>query len=458
MDAGANVRAGYAEHAWLAALLPDRAHRVRVADRRLAGALEDSGAELVERAPDVEIGGPADLRGDAALAVVPLGRLTWGAGRFPARAAARFLASARVRIQAISSRRALERLGYAHTAAVGWDHTHELRVLDLPAQRLSGRPVVEYLPRCRLVFGWRTVLGRSLLRSALDDASAASGSRLEPTSISARGGFVVAIAGSVLLRVAVGPARGQIASQLSALDALRASRAPDVVAARVPWPAARGRSGLADWSLESLLPGRPARPPLSHGLLAQCLDFLVALHSIGHAGEHPSCADASAVLAAACGPAEAEFARELARRLDRELAPVPRGFGHGDFFSGNLLVEDERLLGVVDWDAGGPGRLPLLDLLQLTFLARHRPSDLSWGPTLVRKLLPWARRGGDDFARDYCRRVGLDPDPPLLEALVLAYWLERAAYQLRTHAERWDQRAWLDANIRSVIEHVRGAT
>ena len=66
---------------------------------------------------------------------------------------------------------------------------------------------------------------------------------------------------------------------------------------------------------------------------------------------------------------------------------------------------------MVDWDAAGPGRLPLIDLLHLRHMNEHRPADLDWGPTLVEHLLPWARAGGDDPARDYCRRVGIEPTP-----------------------------------------------
>ena len=46
----------------------------------------------------------------------------------------------------------------------------------------------------------------------------------------------------------------------------------------------------------------------------------------------------------------------------------------------------------------------------------------------MRALLPWARAGGDRLTRDYCHRLGIEVDPPALEALAVAYWLDRAAY------------------------------
>ena len=161
-------------------------------------------------------------------------------------------------------------------------------------------------------------------------------------------------------------------------------------------------------------------------------------------------AEAAAVVARVCGEAEATIVHETGRRLDAALEGVPRGFGHGDFFSENLLVEGGRLAGVVDWDGAGPGRLALLDLLHLILTSRGRPLDLEWGPTLVRELVPWARRGGDALAREYCARVGMDADPRMLELLVVAYWLDRAAGQLGSHAEHWEDRDWIGSNIESV--------
>ncbi len=72
------------------------------------------------------------------------------------------------------------------------------------------------------------------------------------------------------------------------------------------------------------------------------------------------------------------------------------------------------------------------------------------------ELLPWARRGGDDLVRTYCERVGMAADPRTLERLVVAYWLDRAASQLRTHAEHWDDREWIGSNVEFVARAVGG--
>jgi hypothetical protein len=109
---------------------------------------------------------------------------------------------------------------------------------------------------------------------------------------------------------------------------------------------------------------------------------------------------------------------------------------------------------VVDWDAGGPGRLPLLDLIHLQHLAQYSRADEDWGPSLVRHLFPWAKSGGDEVARKYCSRIGLEPEPGVLEALAVAYWLDRVAYTLRTHRQRRTEPRWLARNVDHVLEAV----
>ncbi len=424
-------------------MLPAAAQRFRVADARLAAALRGGGAELVCVSPDVEIVSRIDeVRGGAPVAVVSLGHPGWTRGSLPARIAKRSAASARVRAEAVLARRALRRRGYPLTEIVTWDVGHAFREAG---SRLP-RSAVEYMPQCVLVFGRRAAAGQSLADSALEDAGAAT-----PHRLIARGGLMLAFTDQQLVRVAVGPGRRQIQSQLAALEALRAAGAPEVLSRLVPWPIASGKTGIADWSAERLLPGTSPEPPLADELLAECVDVLVALHSVGAAGHPPaSLAESAAVVAQVCGETEAAIVHETGRRLDAALSGVPRGFGHGDFFSENLLVDGGRLAGVVDWDSAGPGRLALLDLLHLTLTSRGRPLDLDWGPTLVGELMPWARRGGDALARDYCARVGMDPEPRLLEMLVVAYWLDRAAGQLGSHAEHWEDRDWIGSNIESV--------
>ena len=139
--------------------------------------------------------------------------------------------------------------------------------------------------------------------------------------------------------------------------------------------------------------------------------------------------------------------RRLGERLELDLAEVRRGFGHGDFFAGNLLADGPRLTGVIDWDAGGPGRLPLVDLLHLELTRVDYGGDDNWGRAVVERLLPLAKSGGDAVVHRYCAGIGLETNPRLLEALVLGYWLGYVAYQLDTHVARRSQPAWIEGNV-----------
>jgi hypothetical protein len=71
------------------------------------------------------------------------------------------------------------------------------------------------------------------------------------------------------------------------------------------------------------------------------------------------------VVARACASQEAPLVRGVAEKLEAVLAEVPCGFAHGVFLDGNLLVENGRLAGVVDWDTAGLDRPPHVDFLHL---------------------------------------------------------------------------------------------
>jgi len=109
--------------------------------------------------------------------------------------------------------------------------------------------------------------------------------------------------------------------------------------------------------------GEPARSRVAE----QAVDVLAALHALPapEAGE--------------AGEAGATDLAWYARRLERfaPLPPVlrgglwwlerhapppgPRAFVHGDFRMGNLVVDGDRVAGVLDWEMAGPGD-PLADL------------------------------------------------------------------------------------------------
>jgi hypothetical protein len=425
-----------AAHGWLPLVVPADARRFRVEDDELGAALVDAGAELVDERPEVEIAHAAEaLRGDAELAIVTVVGPESRAGHAAIRAARRGAHSLRARLHAARERRGLRGKGYSDVRVVYWDLPDRVR---LPGLTGDG----PRLPRYALVVGSRGAPQQSAFEAALDGRAA--------SWASTRAGLVVAAVNGSLLRVAIGPTRAEIDNGVAAVEALRQAGPPPEIVDRVPWPEGRGRIGLADWSLERLLPGTKPPRELSDSLHDQCLDVLVALgrlrgDSSGRARELAS------TVAEVCRPESLERLHSLAAQLDERLGGVTRCFAHGDFFAGNLLESEGRLTGIVDWDAAGPGRLPLLDLLHLELTRSGHYADDDWARLLLERLLPIARRGGDDTWRRYCAEVGVSAEPRILEALVYAYWLDHAAYQLRAHPVRRVQPGWIEGNVELVL-------
>jgi len=443
----------YPGHAWLAAAVPADARRFRVSDHALAHTLVNAGAELVEESPDVEIAPARQLRGDATVAIVNLDAPTPDVDSRLRRAAERLAGSLKVRVEAQAAKARVRRLGYPEISTLTWDMALPIDVDEVPADHSVG--VAERLPRHAAVVARRSATGPTVLGAAIKEASDEIGSSVRFDAPSMREAVLVAVGDSGVLRIAVGPARRQLQRQVAALNELRATRATELDPSCISWPLASGRSGIADWAIEERLPGTRPEPALPPRVLADCLDFLAALNSSGPQ-DGPSRTpvdDAKLIADFYDGEATGTIMR-LAERLAEELSDLRRGFAHGDFFRGNLLVDGGRLAGVVDWDAAGPGRLPVLDLLHLRHMGKYLPPDRDWGLTIVQGLLPWARDGGDELTRGFCRRLGIEPTEARLEALALAYWLERLAYQLSTYADRTERPVWVERNVDVVVRAV----
>jgi hypothetical protein len=424
-------------HGWLAALLPEGARSVRVHDDApLELALLDAGAGTGGARPDVEIGGVSVLEGDAEMAVVPID-VDYVYGRSRAQRAARRVArSTATSVRARRAVQALRRRGYPTVTVYRWDVQRGARSL---ADRFPQRAVVVGVRRPEL-------LRDTILAGALRAAEATTGLRVG-TALPHISGALVVVGRDVVVRTAVGPGRRIVAAQAAALaHAIRDGG----LAPLAPAPLAVGRSGLGEWSAESRLQGRIATPAEAAAVEAASLDAAARLFALAPGRAKAVAADAE-VVAPFVPTAEAEVLRALAERADVALADVRGGFAHGDFWSGNLLVADGRLTGIVDWEAAGPGRLPLVDFLQHRLNAAWPHHDLEWGLVIAERALPLARAGGDEPLRSFAARVGVKPDPALLEALVIGYWLDRLAYQLSTYAERRRQPLFLENNALAVV-------
>jgi aminoglycoside phosphotransferase (APT) family kinase protein len=414
---------------WLPYVLPEAAATFRIGDRRLAGSIVDAGGTLVERNPDVEIM-HAPL-GDARMCVVALGYPRSESGRLRA-AADRIVRAGQVRVGAEVARR---RIGsaYRHVQVVGWDLGYSL-------------PIAERLPLRALDVG-RNGTADPTIHEAVARAAGLDG---EAEAANAREGFLLVPAGERILRLAVGPGRCEPLNQKRALEALAALDPPGSIASIVPWLDSSGRTGLADWTVERRLRGDIGKT-LTPNVHAQCLDFLAALQTLPCGAPKRAADDAERV--AAFVPAEAGELRALAQRVDLALEGHPHGFAHGDFWAGNVLVEDGAISGVIDWASAGAGRPALLDLAHLLLIGDRRPSGHDWGTAIDETLLPMARNEDERLAA-FARRVGVELTRERLVAVVAAYWFDRLAYQLESFGDRVDRPLWLRNNLTSVLREL----
>jgi hypothetical protein len=262
---------------------------------------------------------------------------------------------------------------------------------------------------------------------------------------------LVVLGGPGVLRVSVGPGAHTIEGQESRLRELRSLPLPAVLDGRLPAILAGGSTGLARWTLEQRLPGRQPAAPLTEPFLEQCLELLVELHALGGWEQRDLRQDA-AIVADACRADEAAAVRRLGERLRDRLRGVRRGFGHGDFWRGNLLARGGTLSGVIDWEDACAGQLPLLDLFHLELTADRTLAAEHWGAAITDRLLPAARAGGSELVRGYCQRTGVDAAPEFLVDLAFAYWLERAALELSSFADRRMRTAWMEQNVVRVLD------
>lgn len=186
---------------------------------------------------------------------------------------------------------------------------------------------------------------------------------------------------------------------------------------------------MGRWALETRLEG--SRPSAASGgaVGKDCVEFLVQLFSypqrIGRPAELHRGAE---IVARVCPPELVHVFRTLGQELERQLAALPRGRVHGDFWRGNLLVDDNRLTGVLDWSAARDDGLPLMDLAHLLVSEARERTNEPLGAAVVRVLLePGRRRDWGPLVDEYVRRLGWVPSAEALQGLGLAYWLDRLA-------------------------------
>jgi phosphotransferase family enzyme len=163
------------------------------------------------------------------------------------------------------------------------------------------------------------------------------------------------------------------------------------------------------------------------------------------------------VVGSRLGPQAGAAVRRIALRVGERLADVPLGFAHGDFWNENLLIRGGRLSSVLDWDWARARALPVLDLMDLVTLSPRRTRHMPLGRRFLDVLWPLGREGGDRRTRDYCAAASVPVARGTLEALAIAYWLDRLARDLRPFIERATHAPWLDVNARAPLAELERA-
>jgi hypothetical protein len=422
----------------LAAVLPAEANGIEVLEEHTRLELEAAGARLITEGEDrVQVGPWRSLGGrtSASIAFVPDRRVSVAASRFK-----RSFDIVRTRLEVPLARRRLSRLGFPFLKTLYWQPSRrvELRGLGSALRSISTRAYVTGSTS----EGCTTVLDRSL---AL--AGNAIGAELHPEELISADSLL-AVCDRGVLRLSLQPAKRQ---RLAYAGLRQLAQGPsEPLRKLVPQPLAKGECGLYFWSLEEKITGASARAPLSPALTEQAFDVLFMLAEFGEQSQAATgLVDEAGLLGAATDRDLGLRLDEAARVLEDKLVSLPRVAGHGDFWAGNLLVEGDKLCGVVDWDGWNARELPLIDFLHLHLLHRRSLHWSRWGSELLSVLLPYARSGGDERARAYCHKLGIQPSPELLEQLVWAYWIRRAARQTECF-ELLSSNRCVDSSIRKV--------
>ncbi|MEO8229721.1 MAG: phosphotransferase [Chloroflexota bacterium] len=218
--------------------------------------------------------------------------------------------------------------------------------------------------------------------------------------------------------------------------------------ALAPLALGRGTVAGASWSLESLLPGRrPSRltPELVRAVAAALAAFPRT--------EGPALAlEADLRDIVARVPSRSERTLRLAESIAAELAAapaVPAVLRHGDLWTGNLLVDDGALSGIIDWDAAHPAGVPGSDLVQLVATELRGRRRHSLGAAFVAR--PWDSAEFRVAGADYWPVIGIEPSPRLNELAGLAWWAAEVNGTTSRLPHRATDEHWLASNVDPVL-------
>jgi hypothetical protein len=139
---------------------------------------------------------------------------------------------------------------------------------------------------------------------------------------------------------------------------------------------------------------------------------------------------------------EAILVEELAGRR------VSVGWVHGDFCPDNVLVEDGRVTGVVDWCQSDPDGIAVLDVVGLLVSTEWRVAHTELG-RVVQQWSSDPEHPGHPVLVDAQRALGADVVEP--RVLVLLSWLHHVSNNF-AQSERYSTNPlWMHHNVVSVL-------
>jgi aminoglycoside phosphotransferase (APT) family kinase protein len=126
---------------------------------------------------------------------------------------------------------------------------------------------------------------------------------------------------------------------------------------------------------------------------------------------------------------------QATRRYLEHLGEFPLVPEQRDLWTGNLLLDDDGRLGVVDWEDAQPQGLPAVDLVyfltDLAFMRAGAYASRQFRPTYRATLDPatFLGRVRAECLSRYAAGIGLDP--AALRALSVLTWLPNAVWEYR---------------------------
>jgi aminoglycoside phosphotransferase (APT) family kinase protein len=274
-----------------------------------------------------------------------------------------------------------------------------------------------------------------------------------------------------IVKLADGALAGrQLAHEHAVLRELRSSEAPENWRRLVPEPLAGGDVGSRPYLAVSVLPGTDARRLLrrrGEARLTRTAAGAIAVLARS-SGESTVVDDEqlsrwvgepAAVIARTTRVGTRSRLQDALRRVDDELRCVlagrrlATGWGHGDYWLGNVLVSPhgDETTGIVDWERAAAGDLAVLDTVQLLVTTRALVRRRELG-SIVRELAAGSGWSAHEERLLDTLREELCDDRVSTRDLVLLAWLRHVANNLSKRAGYAGHRIWLRNNVVAVLD------